>query len=143
MKEYIIEVGGKTYDVKIREKDEEGAAISVASAPVQKEISSPVSSELKAKPAAAASQDAPVSSVKASETKPVAAAGDVTAPMPGKIIAVNVSAGDSVKAGQVLLIMEAMKMETEIVSPSDGIVGSIAIHPNVMVDTGDLLLNIN
>ena len=78
---------------------------------------------------------------------PVAAApaGDgerVAAPMPGNILSVNVAAGDTVKKGQILMILEAMKMENEIMSPCDGKVTSVAVAKGAAVESGTLLCTI-
>lgn len=59
--------------------------------------------------------------------------------MPGTILAVDVSAGAQVKKGQVLFILEAMKMENEIVCPRDGVVTSVAVNKGASVNSGDLL----
>ncbi|MBP3632207.1 MAG: acetyl-CoA carboxylase biotin carboxyl carrier protein subunit, partial [Oscillospiraceae bacterium] len=66
----------------------------------------------------------------------------VTAPMPGNILAVNVAAGDTVKRGQVLLILEAMKMENEIMAPRDGKVTAVAVAKGAAVESGALLCTI-
>ena len=60
--------------------------------------------------------------------------------MPGTILSISVKAGDSVKAGQVLMILEAMKMENEIVAPEDGVVASVAVAQGANVNTGDVLV---
>jgi len=74
------------------------------------------------------------------ETKPVPASGEkVVSPMPGTILAVNVKEGDKVKAGQVLFVLEAMKMENEIVSPSDGIISQILCSKGATVETDAVL----
>ncbi|MCM1148906.1 MAG: biotin/lipoyl-binding protein, partial [Butyricicoccus sp.] len=71
----------------------------------------------------------------------VTAAGEtVAAPMPGTILRVNVNAGDAVKAGDVLMILEAMKMENEIPAPRDGTVAQIVAQKGTSVDTGAPLL---
>ena len=71
---------------------------------------------------------------------PAPAAGEViAAPMPGNILAVNVKAGDAVKKGQVLMILEAMKMENEIVCPRDGTVESVSVTKGAAVETGAAL----
>jgi biotin carboxyl carrier protein len=63
--------------------------------------------------------------------------------MPGTILAVNVKPGDSVKKGQVLVILEAMKMENEILAPQDGTVASVDTSSGASVDSGDLLITLN
>ena len=63
--------------------------------------------------------------------------------MPGNILDVKVKAGDSVKAGDVLVILEAMKMENEIVAPQDGTVASINVNKGDTVNSGDVLVSMN
>jgi biotin carboxyl carrier protein len=133
MKYYTITVNGNTYDVTV----EEGARAVQASAPV----AAPV-----AKPAAA-----PVSAPKAPEASAAPAAATsgsaggvkVSSPMPGKIISAKVTVGQKVKKGDVLLILEAMKMENEIVSPQDGTVASINVTAGQSVEAGNLLATLN
>ncbi len=76
---------------------------------------------------------------------PAAAAGAVSvkAPMPGNILDVKVATGASVKAGDVLVILEAMKMENEIVAPQDGTVASVNVHKGDTVNSGDVLVSMN
>ena len=121
MKNLTVTVNGVAYNVTV-EENTNGAA-PVAAAPV----AAPVAP--KAAPAAA----------------PKAAAGAVTvkAPMPGNILDVKVAAGASVKAGDVLVILEAMKMENEIVAPQDGTVASINVHKGDTVNSGDTLVSMN
>ncbi len=72
---------------------------------------------------------------------PVSGGGErITAPIPGKVMSVMAKVGDSVSAGQVLLVIEAMKMENNIISPIDGTVKEIAVSNNADVSTGDLLV---
>lgn len=63
----------------------------------------------------------------------------ITAPMPGNILSVNVAAGDAVKKGQVLMILEAMKMENEIMCPCDGKILSVSVSKGATVESGALL----
>ena len=82
--------------------------------------------------------------VAASAAAPAASgAGEsITSPMPGNILAVNVAAGDMVKKGQVLMILEAMKMENEIMAPHDGKVTAVAVTKGAAVESGALLCTI-
>ena len=124
MKNYKITVNGTTYDVTV-EDGAGGSSAPVAAAPVA------------AAPAPAAAPAAP----KASS----GSAGSVTvnSPMPGKILSVKASEGQSVSKGDVLMVLEAMKMETEIVAPSDGTVASINVNEGASVEAGDLLASLN
>ncbi|MBO7305993.1 MAG: acetyl-CoA carboxylase biotin carboxyl carrier protein subunit [Bacteroidales bacterium] len=91
-----------------------------------------------AAPAAAPAKEAPVAQA------PVAAGeGEkICAPMPGNILAVNVQNGDQVKKGQVLMILEAMKMENEIMAGVDGTVTSVCVTKGATVETGATLCTI-
>ena len=121
MKTYTITVNGNVYDVTV-ESGASGAA-----------------------PVAAAPKAAPVAAPKAAPAAPAGAQGGVkvNAPMPGKILAVKASAGQAVKKGDVLLILEAMKMENEVVAPQDGTVASINVAEGAMVESGDVLATLN
>ena len=87
---------------------------------------------------------APAAPVAAPVAAPAAAgAGEsITSPMPGNILAVNVAAGDMVKKGQVLMVLEAMKMENEIMAPHDGKVTAVAVTKGAAVESGALLCTI-
>ena len=114
MKTYKVTVNGTAYEVTLEVVDK----ASVNTAP--------------AAPVATAPAAAPVSA-------PAAAGGEtVKSPMPGNILSVNVNNGDSVKKGQVLLILEAMKMENEIMAPCDGVVSNI-VTKGSSVETGAVL----
>ena len=80
--------------------------------------------------------------VAAAPAAPAGAGERVAAPMPGNILSVNVAAGDTVKKGQVLLILEAMKMENEIMAPCDGKVTAVAVTKGAAVESGALLCTI-
>jgi glutaconyl-coA decarboxylase len=123
MKQYTITVNGVAYDVTVEEKNG-----GVVSAPKAVEKSAPVAS-------------APVASAPQAAAKEGNVA--VSAPMPGKILAVKAKEGDSVKAGDVLLVLEAMKMENDIVAPQDGVVASINVKVGDSVESGAKLASLN
>ncbi|MBO4234887.1 MAG: biotin/lipoyl-binding protein [Firmicutes bacterium] len=119
MKKYRVNVNGTTYEVEL--EDITGGAPASA-APIQ---SAP----------AAAQQAAPAPAAPgAGET--------ITAPMPGNILKVNVENGSAVKKGDVLMILEAMKMENEIMSPMDGTVTSVTVNAGATVESGAVLCTI-
>ncbi|MDR2525173.1 MAG: biotin/lipoyl-binding protein [Oscillospiraceae bacterium] len=125
---YIVTLNGKKYAVEVDQT--EAALVSVEEAPVAA-----------AAPAAPAAIAAPVAAV-APAAAPVAQTEGVPvlAPMPGTILKVNVAVGDSVKAGQVLVILEAMKMENEIAAQQDGTVKQILAQKGASVNTDAVLL---
>ena len=123
MRKFNITVNGKTYEVDV---EEVGGAVSAPVAPA------PVA----ATPAAA---PAPVSAAKSA---PVAGATQVTAPMPGSIVAVKVNVGDTVKNGDLVVVLEAMKMENEIFATADGKVVGISVNAGDSVNSGDVLISI-
>lgn len=129
MRTFNITVNGKTYEVAV-EETKNGAI-----------INSPVSTSV----AAPAAMSAPKASEGASAPKAAPAAGAtvVSAPMPGTILDIKVAAGDSVSKGQILCILEAMKMENEIVAPKDGVVASVHTSKGTSVNSGDALVSLN
>ena len=99
------------------------------------ELSSSASPAPAAAPAPVAAP-APAPAAPAAAPAPAPAGGQtVTAPMPGNILKVNVTAGQAVKAGQVLCVLEAMKMENEIMAPCDGKVAQVLVSKGATVDT--------
>ena len=117
MKKFNVNVNGTVYSVEVEE-----VGGTVAAAPV-----------------------APAAPAAAPAAAPVAAAapaGSITveAPMPGKVLSVNVKAGDKVEAGDVLLILEAMKMQNEIMAPEDGTVSDVRVSAGDTVATGDVMV---
>lgn len=126
MKNYTITVNGTPYNVTV--EDANGSAAPVAAAPTP--AAAPASAPAPA-PAAAPAASAAAGSV------------SVDAPMPGNILDIKVSNGASVKAGDVLLILEAMKMENEIVAPQDGTVASVNVNKGDTVEAGQTLVSLN
>lgn len=130
MKRFLITVNGKSYEVEVEEVEAFAAAPVVQqSAPVQAAPVAPAPAEAPA--AKAADAPAPVS-IPAGGTK-------INAPMPGKILSVKAKPGQAVKRGDVILILEAMKMENEIQSPADGTITAIAVSEGATVNAGVLL----
>ena len=122
---YKVTLNGRTYEVEV----EAGKAMlldeyeAIAPAP--------------AAPAAAAPAAAPAAATAAPAAPAITGAGNpVNAPMPGNILKVNVKAGDAVKSGTVLCVLEAMKMENEIMAPKDGTVTQVLVQKGSTVDTG-------
>ncbi len=122
MKNYTITVNGNVYDVTV----EEGTGSTAGAAKV-------------AAPKAAAPKAAP----KAAAPAGAQGAVKVNAPMPGKILKVNVNAGAAVKKGDVLLVLEAMKMENEICAPQDGTVATVECAAGDSVESGKVLVSMN
>ncbi len=116
MKHYHVNVNGTDYEIEIEEISAEEAKAHQASAP------------------AAAAASAPAAVPTGAET--------VSAPMPGTILDVKASVGQSVNKGDVLMILEAMKMENEIMAPKSGKVVSVNVSKGASVKTGDVLLAI-
>ncbi len=122
MKRYTITVNGNAYDVTVEEAN--GAAPAPVAAP-------------KAAPAPAAAP--------ASKAAPAGAAGanKINAPMPGTIVDVKVKVGDTVSNGTPIAVLEALKMENDIVSDRDGVIASINVNKGDSVETGTLVATIN
>lgn len=120
---YVVTLNGKNYEVDVTKTDAVITSVSPAAAPV---AAAPVA-------AAPAAPAAPVATaVSADGTK-------VNAPMPGNILAVNFTAGQTVKEGDVMFILEAMKMENEIVAPVSGTVKQVLVSKGSVVETDAVL----
>ena len=128
---YKVTLNGKTYEVEV----EQGKAVLLdeyeALAPAPAAAAVPAAAPAAAPVAAPAAPAAPVN-LEAGEA--------VNAPMPGNILRIDVAKGDTVKAGQILVILEAMKMENEIVAPKDGTVAQVVTSKGAVVDTGSPLI---
>lgn len=127
MKNYRITVNGTAYDVAVEE-------LGAGAVPV-------------AAPAAAAPVAAPAAPAPAAPAAPAAGGAEgsvkIVAPMPGKILAIKANAGQAVKKGDVVMILEAMKMENEITAPEDGTVAGVNVAVGDSVESGDTLASLN
>lgn len=128
MKNLKITVNGTAYDVQVEEVAA-GAAPVAAPAPA-------------AKPAAPAAAPSPAAAPAPAAAPVPAGAETVNSPMPGTIVSVNVSAGQNVKKGDVLVVLEAMKMENEIMAPRDAVVASVQVNKGDSVDSGTPLVSL-
>ncbi len=127
MKTLRITVEGKTYDVTVEVLEESGAPALPAAQPQAPVAAAPV-------PAPAAAPAAP--------PPPAAGAGDVASPLAGTVVSVDVGVGDTVTAGQQVLVLEAMKMNNAVQAPTTGTVKSIAVQAGATVVEGQALLTL-
>ena len=119
MRKFIVNVNGNSYEVEV---EEVGAATSAPVAPAPKAAAAP--------------------KTEAPKAQAVAGGTPVKAPMPGNVLDIKVSNGQAVKSGDVLVILEAMKMENEIKAPQDGVVTVVA-SKGATVNTGDVLVTLS
>ncbi len=120
---YVVSLNGKNYEVEVTESDAVLTKVTDAPAPA----AAPAAPVQQA-PAAAAPAQAPVSG-----------GTNIISPMPGTILSVNVAVGQAVKAGDVLMVLEAMKMENDIVASADGTVKQLLVSKGSTVNTDDVL----
>lgn len=133
MKQFRVTVNGKTYDVVVEEINT--AATSKSPATSERQTAGQTSND--------AGQPTPkqkYAPAVASEQKVPAGGTPLTAPMPGVVLRVDTSVGQKVKAGETVIILEAMKMENEIGAPVSGTVRDILVSPGTTVNTGDIML---
>ena len=129
---YIVVLNGKKYEVEV----EKGNATAVYAG--KAEPMAPAAAPVQASPAAAPAP-APV---QAAPAAPAGAGDPVKSPMPGTILDVRVSANQAVKEGDILFILEAMKMENEIVAPRDGTITSVTVTKGSTVQTDQVIATI-
>lgn len=124
MKNYTITVNGNVYEVTVEEGTSTGAA-----------------------PASRAAAPAPKAAPKAAAPAPASSGAQgsvaVTAPMPGKILGIKTEPGKTVAKGEAIIVLEAMKMENEIVAPADGTIASINVSVGDSVEAGATLATLN
>ena len=124
---YKIALKGKFYEVEV----ENGEAMLLD----EYEAKAPVQAAPAPAPVAAPAAPAP-----AAAAAPTAAGCNVTSPLPGNVLKIVVSNGQSVKKGDTLAVIEAMKMENEVLAPQDGVVKQIVANKGAVVKTGDVLM---
>lgn len=132
---YKVSLNGKVYEVEV----EKGEAV------IKSEFDAALPQAVPASSSAVVPQPAGVvaaAAAPAAAPASAASAAAITAPMPGNINAVKVTSGQSVKNGEVLIILEAMKMENEIVAPKDGKIGQIFVQKGATVETGSPLIEV-
>ncbi len=117
MKKYKVNVNGQVYEITVEECE-----VSEVEAKAAEKVEAP---------SAAPAQSAPVSAPAGGET--------IASPMPGTILAVNVSNGAQIKKGDVLFVLEAMKMENEIMAPCDGTISGVNVTKGAAVESGTVL----
>ncbi len=131
MRRFSVTVNGNVYDVEV---EEIGAGAPAA----------PVAPVTPAAPVAApAATPAPKAAPKAAAPAGKAGAVSVSAPMPGNILKVNVTVGQAVKKGDIICVLEAMKMENDIPAPEDGTISSVNVQKGASVNSGDVLVTMN
>lgn len=133
MKKYNITVNGNNYEVEV---EEIGGVPSIVPA------AAPAPAASAAAPAAPAPSAAPAAAPAPAAAKPSADALLVESPMPGTIVNVLKKPGDAIAESEVVLILEAMKMENEIVAPKAGTIDSVAVSKGASVNAGDALFSI-
>lgn len=131
---YNVTLNGKIYEVDVTESD--AVVTGISQVPVATVVAAPVAAPA---PAAAPVAEAPAEAAPAAVAPVTADGTQVKAPMPGTILAVKKNVGDAVKAGDVIVVLEAMKMENDIVAPCDGTIKSINAPKGSTVNTDDVL----
>ena len=146
MKEYKFKINGNEYNVAVKKVEGKIAEVNVNGVDYSVEMeNAPAGAAVAAAPAAAAAPvaaQAPAQAAPAAAPQPAAAAKDVTSPLPGVILSVNVAVGDKVKAGQKVAVLEAMKMENDIESDFDGTVTAIHVNKGDSVLEGAKIVSI-
>lgn len=130
MKMFRVVVNGSEYKVGIEELAEENASQTSQAKAASAPTDTPRQPTVKAQPKPAAAKTAPAA----------AGGGTIVAPMPGTVLHVAVNIGDKVTKGQTLLVLEAMKMENEIMAPADGVVQELNATKGVSVNAGEILV---
>ncbi|MHB1453677.1 MAG: biotin/lipoyl-containing protein [Saccharofermentanales bacterium] len=139
MKKFLISVNGSRYEVEVEEVSAfSGHAPAMNAAQAVNTVAAPAPA-----PAPAPAAPEAAAPVAAPAFRPVKEGSQkITSPMPGTILKISVEAGQAVKKGDVLCVLEAMKMENDIVSPNDGVVAGVAVTRGSSVNAGDTLITL-
>ena len=146
---YVVTMNGKQYEVEVERmsafhmltREEIASGVSTPVVPVTAPV--PVAAAPVAAAPAPAPKPAPAPAPAPAAPAGPAGAASVTCPMPGTVLGVKVNVGDKVTAGQTMFVIEAMKMENEIVAPQDGTVASINVKTGDTVDTDQVMGTLN
>jgi biotin carboxyl carrier protein len=130
---YVVTLNGKNYEVEVTETDAIVTGVTEVPVMVAAAPAAPVAAPAQAPTEAPA--EAP-----AAPAAPTASGTQIKAPMPGSVLAVKANVGQAVKAGDVLVVLEAMKMENDITAPCDGTVKEIVVTKGTTVNTDDVLV---
>ncbi|MBQ6762162.1 MAG: biotin/lipoyl-binding protein [Bacteroidales bacterium] len=141
MKEYKFKIGGKEYNVTVNPKEGKFFDVTVNGATYEVEAENAPAAAPAPQPAAAPVQAAPAAAA-APAPKAAGAGEKVASPLPGVIIEISVKEGQTVKAGQKVAVLEAMKMENEIPAPKDGTITDIHVHKGDTLQEGDPVVTI-
>ena len=143
MKQYKYKINGNLYNVTVNDVEDNIANVEVNGTSYKVELDKPVKAAPKpvTRPAAAPKTEtgAPVVTKQPTTSKK----DGVKSPLPGVILDIKVKEGDTVKRGQTIIILEAMKMEIPVVAPQDGTVASIDVAAGAAVESGDVLATLN
>lgn len=143
MKEYKFKINGNEYNVSINSVEGKNASVTVNGTPYVVEMEeAPACAPVQSAPAAPAQTSPAPVAAPAPAPKTAGSGKPVTSPLPGVIIAVKVNVGDTVKSGQVVAVLEAMKMENEIQAESDGVVATVNVSKGDSVLEGATIVTI-
>ena len=147
MNDFKFKIDGAEYTANVEEKEDGKLSVTVNGKAYEVEVPGHVAAAPKVKPikpaAAAAPAAAPAGSPAPAAPKKASGTGAaITAPLPGTITSIEVKEGDAVKAGQTVIVMEAMKMANNITAENDGVVKAILVQQGAQVQSGDALIEI-
>ena len=147
MKNYKFTINGNKYSVEVGDIEDNAVSVEVNGTPYKVELETEIAVPARVKPVVKVETTAPKSapsaataSVKSAPTAATAAGATLKSPLPGTILDVFCSPGDTVKAGQRLFLLEAMKMENNIDAEKDGVVKEVRVHRSDSVMEGDILV---